>query len=66
MLSITDPVNRYAEHKEVKAFSFEDVFYYQGTSFIEEVEFLLNEEFKKFYRDFPLIQENLPQQAFPI
>jgi len=49
MLSITDPVNRYAEHKEVKAFSFEDVFYYQGTSFIEEVEFLLNEEFKKFF-----------------
>ncbi|MCD4742856.1 MAG: glycine cleavage system aminomethyltransferase GcvT [Desulfobacteraceae bacterium] len=48
-LSITDPVNRYAEHKEIKAFSCEDIFYYQGTALIEEVEFLLNEEFKKYF-----------------
>ena len=48
VLSISDPVNRYAEHKEIKAFSGEDVFYYQGTSFIENIESLLNQEFQKF------------------
>jgi glycine cleavage system T protein (aminomethyltransferase) len=48
-LSISDPVNRYAEHKEIKAFSCEDIFYYQGTALIEEVEILLNEEFKKYF-----------------
>ena len=49
MLSISDPVNRYAEHKEIKAFSSEDIFYYQGTKFIEEVEFLLNREFQSYF-----------------
>ncbi|MEA3467943.1 MAG: glycine cleavage system aminomethyltransferase GcvT [Thermodesulfobacteriota bacterium] len=49
MLSISDPVNRYAEHKEIKAFSSEDVFYYQGTEFIEEVEALLNKEFQNYF-----------------
>jgi len=49
MLSISDPVNRYAEHREIKAFSSEDVFYYQGTEFIEEVEELLNKEFQNFF-----------------
>lgn len=49
MLSISDPVNRYAEHKEIKAFSSEDIFYYQGTEFIEEVEFLLNKEFQSYF-----------------
>jgi aminomethyltransferase len=37
-LSITDPVGRYAEHKPVKAFCEEEVFYYQGTDFIAAVE----------------------------
>ncbi|MEN8200344.1 MAG: glycine cleavage system aminomethyltransferase GcvT [Thermodesulfobacteriota bacterium] len=49
MLSIADPANRYAEHKEVKAFSSEDVFYYQGTEFIEEVEVLLNKELQSYF-----------------
>lgn len=49
ILSIADPVNRYAEHRELKAFSSEDVFYYQGTEFIEEVEILLNKEFQKYF-----------------
>ena len=49
MLSISDPVNRYAEHKAVKAFSGQEVFYYQGTGFIEEVENRLNHEFMKFF-----------------
>ena len=49
MLSISDPVNRYAEHKEIMAFASEDVFYYQGTEFIEEVEILLNKEFQNYF-----------------
>ena len=49
LLSISDPVNRYAEHKEVRAFSGEDVFYYQGTEFISQVEELLNREFKTYF-----------------
>ena len=49
LLSISDPVNRYAEHKEIKAFFGEDVFYYQGTEFIREVENLLNKEFQTFF-----------------
>ncbi len=49
VLSIADPVNRYAEHRELKAFSSEDVFYYQGTEFIEEVEALLNKELQKYF-----------------
>ncbi|MEN8190717.1 MAG: glycine cleavage system aminomethyltransferase GcvT [Thermodesulfobacteriota bacterium] len=49
IMSITDPVNRYAEHREVKAFSSEDIFYYQGTEYIEEVERLLNKEFQNYF-----------------
>ncbi len=49
MLSISDPVNRYAEHKDIKAFSGEDVFYYQGTAFIQDIENRLNQEFMKFF-----------------
>ncbi len=48
LLSITDPSGRYAEHKPVKAFKEADVFYYQGTDFISEVEHLLTCEFEKF------------------
>jgi len=48
MLSITDPSGRYAEHKQVKAFKEADVFYYQGTDFISEVEDLLRCEMERF------------------
>jgi len=48
MLSILDPVGRYAEHKELKAFSDAEIFYYQGTDFIAEVEELLECELCKF------------------
>jgi aminomethyltransferase len=44
MLSIMDPVGRYAEHKAVKALDDAEVFYYQGTEFIWEVEELLKKE----------------------
>jgi aminomethyltransferase len=48
MLSIMDPVGRYAEHKEVKALNEAEVFYYQGTDFIWEVEELLKKEMMDF------------------
>ena len=49
LLSIMDPSFRYAEHKKTKSFYDYDIFYYQGTGFIEEVEILLQNEFKRFF-----------------
>lgn len=48
LLSVMDPAFRYAEHKESKAFYDADIFYYQGTDFIGEVERMLAEEMRKF------------------
>ncbi len=48
LLSVMDPVGRYAEHKQVKALDEAEVFYYQGTDFIWEVEELLKEELRKY------------------
>ena len=48
LLSILDPVGRYAEHKQIKAFKEADIFYYQGTDFISEVENLLCHELQQF------------------
>ncbi len=48
LLSIMDPVSRYAEHKQVKAFKEADIFYYQGTDFISEVECLLQAELQTY------------------
>jgi len=48
MLSIMDPVGRYAEHKPVKAFSDAEIFYYQGTDFIQAVEEALLEQMCQF------------------
>jgi len=48
LLSEMDPAFRYAEHRESKAFYDSDIFYYQGTEFIGEVERLLEEEMREF------------------
>jgi aminomethyltransferase len=48
MLSIMDPMGRYAEHKAVKAFADAQVFYYQGTDFIASVETALAEQMRQF------------------
>ncbi len=48
LLSMADPSGRYAEHKPVAAFSEAEVFYYQGTDFIAEVETLLQAELRAF------------------
>jgi len=48
MLCASDPAFRYAEHKKVKAFYDSDVFYYQGTKFIDEVEQKLVEQMRRY------------------
>jgi len=48
LLSIMDPAFRYGEHRKVKAFNDAEVFYYQGTDFIDAVERDLVEELKRF------------------
>jgi aminomethyltransferase len=48
LLSITDPAGRYAEHKKTEAFYDMEVFYYQGTGFIHEVERLLVDELRAY------------------
>jgi aminomethyltransferase len=48
LLTISDPSGRYAEHRLMKAFRESDVFYYQGTKLIGEVEILLAEELRRF------------------
>ena len=48
LLCGSDPAFRYAEHKKIKSFYDHDIFYYQGTKFIDEVERLLVDEMRKF------------------
>ena len=48
VLSVMDPAFRYAEHKKSKAFYDAEIFYYQGTEFIGEVERMLEEEMQQF------------------
>lgn len=48
LLSIMDPACRYAEHRKIKAFTEAEVFYYQGTDFIAEVERLLEQQMCSF------------------
>ena len=48
LLQISDPCGRYAEHKELLAAFEQEVFYYQGTEFIEWVEERLVEEMRDF------------------
>lgn len=48
MLQVSDPVGRYAEHKELLAAFGQEVYYYQGTDFIAWVEERIVEEMKAF------------------
>ncbi len=48
LLTIMDPSHRYAEHRLVKALGEKDIFYYQGTKMIAEVEAHLMEEMRSF------------------
>ena len=55
MLQVSDPVGRYAEHREIPAFLDQQVFYYQGTDFIEWVEDRLEAEMAE-YLGCPLVE----------
>ena len=48
LLCASDPAFRYAEHRKIKSFYDADIFYYQGTKFIDSVEQLLVAEMKKY------------------
>jgi aminomethyltransferase len=48
LLTISDPSGRYAEHRLMKAFRESDVFYYQGTKLVGEVEVFLADELRRF------------------
>jgi aminomethyltransferase len=48
LLTIADPCGRYAEHRLVKALGEREIFYYQGTKLVEEVEALLENEMQSF------------------
>ncbi len=48
LLSVSDPAFRYAEHRKTEAFYDMEVFYYQGTGFIHEVERLLVQELRAY------------------
>jgi len=48
MLQVSDPVGRYAEHRDFPAFLDHEVFYYQGTDFIAWVEDRLAAEMASF------------------
>jgi aminomethyltransferase len=48
LVSVTDPAFRYAEHRRLEAFDQADIFYYQGTGFIDEVEQALEREMCRF------------------
>ena len=49
LLSGSDPACRYAEHKNILAFYEKEVFYYQGTKFIDQVERMLAEEMRAYF-----------------
>ena len=48
LMSVMDPAFRYAEHKKTKAFYDAEIYYYQGTDFIDEVERALQVEMCRF------------------
>jgi aminomethyltransferase len=55
LLQVSDPVGRYAEHKELPAAYEREVYYYQGTDFISWVEEALTSEIKE-YLGAPLVE----------
>ncbi len=48
LLSVTDPADRYAEHRHYDNLDDAEVYYYQGTDFIEEAENRLQEEMARY------------------
>jgi aminomethyltransferase len=48
LLQVMDPVFRYAEHRALEAFLGAEIFYYQGTDFIADVERGVQQELRAF------------------
>ena len=48
LLCSSDPSFRYAEHKKIMSFYDREIFYYQGTKFIEQVENLLVDQLRQY------------------
>jgi aminomethyltransferase len=48
LLQVMDPVFRYAEHRALEAFGGAEIFYYQGTDFIADVERKVQQELRTF------------------
>lgn len=48
LLCASDPSFRYAEHKKIMSFYDQEIFYYQGTKFIEQVEALLVDQMRQY------------------
>jgi aminomethyltransferase len=48
LFSMMDPSGRYAEHRKFEAFEDKEIFYYQGTKWVEEIETQVMEEFQNF------------------
>ncbi|MCX7591945.1 MAG: glycine cleavage system protein T, partial [Kiritimatiellae bacterium] len=55
LLQVSDPVGRYAEHRELSAAFDQEVYYYQGTDFIAWVEERLRKEMAE-YLGCPLVE----------
>ena len=67
LLTIADPSGRYAEHRRMKAFGDAEIYYYQGTRFISEVEVELNKRMKEYLITlFSLLAQVLSQPIFHI
>ncbi|MBN2438897.1 MAG: glycine cleavage system aminomethyltransferase GcvT [Deltaproteobacteria bacterium] len=47
-LTVMDPALRYAEHRSLRSYYDAEIFYYQGTDFIDRVEVLLKEEMSRY------------------
>ncbi len=47
-LTVMDPAFRYAEHRSLRSYYDTEVFYYQGTDFIDHAETLLKEEMNRY------------------
>ena len=48
LLTVTDPIGRYAEHRKIEALGNAEAYYYQGTKFIAEIEVELADQMKKY------------------
>ncbi|MBO4929353.1 MAG: glycine cleavage system aminomethyltransferase GcvT [Clostridia bacterium] len=49
LLCASDPAFRYAEHKKISSFYNQEIFYYNGTKFIDQVEQLVVDQMRQYF-----------------